>query len=183
LKKVNFRWAIRAVVWSVVLTVVFTLASSAVLEDAGYIIAALVLLIFVLIGILFDMIGVAVMAADERPFHAMAANKTPGAKEAIRLAKSADRVSSLCNDVVGDISGIISGTTMAVVIARLVGDFSLSHLGVNLAISGLVVGLTIGGKALGKSVAIHNSTQIVLLVARLIYRVNWLFGKVFKHLR
>jgi len=183
LKKVNFRWAIRAVLWSIALTTIFTLASTAVLDEAGYILAFAVLLTFIVIGILFDMIGVAVTAADETPFHSMAARKGRGAKEAIRLIKDADRVSNLCSDVVGDIAGIISGTTMALIATRLVWSLSLPHLAVNLAISGVVVGLTIGGKAIGKSAAIHNSTQVVLLVALVIYRRNWLLGKVFKRYR
>ena len=180
MKKVNFRWAIRAVVWSIVLTTVFTLASSAALEEAGYILAFGVLFIFILIGILFDMIGVAVTAADETPFHSMAAHKAPGAKEAINLVKNADRVSNFCSDVVGDIAGIISGTTMALLAYRLAWSFSFPHLAVNLAISGVVVGFTIGGKAIGKSAAIHNSTQVVLLVAQVLYRKNWLIGKLFQ---
>ena len=180
MKKASIRWAVRVVVWSILLTIVLTIASSAALEEAGYLLAFGVLLIFIVVGILFDMIGVAAMAADETPFHSMAAHKGIGAREAIRLVKNADRVSSLCNDVVGDITGIISGTTMAVIVVRLVGDFSLSHLGVNLAISGFVVGLTIGGKAIGKSVAIHQSGKIVLFVARILYRINWLIGKLFR---
>lgn len=180
MKKVNFRWAIRAVVWSIVLTTVFTLASTAVLDEAGYVLAFAVLLTFIIIGILFDMIGVAVTAADETPFHSMASHKVPGAREAIRLIKHADRVSNLCSDVVGDIAGIISGTTMALIAYRLVWSFSLSHLLTNLVISGFVVGLTIGGKAIGKSAAIHNSTKVVLLVAIVIYRKNWLLHKLFK---
>jgi len=183
LKKVNFRWAIRAVLWSIVLTTVFTLASTAVLDEAGYILAVAVLLAFIIIGIIFDMIGVAVTAADETPFHSMAAHKGRGAKEAIRLIKNADRVSNLCSDVVGDIAGIISGTTMALIAARLVWDFRLSHLLMNLVISGIVVGLTIGGKAIGKSVAIHNSTSVVLFVALIIYRKNWLINKLFRRPR
>ena len=180
MKKVNFRWAVRAVLWSIVLTTVFTLASTAVLDEAGYILAFAVLLTFIIIGIIFDMIGVAVTAADETPFHSMASHKAPGAKEAIRLIKHADRVSSLCSDVVGDIAGIISGTTMALIAARLAWSFHVSHLLVSLAISGFVVGLTIGGKAIAKSVAIHNSTRVVLLVALVIYRKNWLLHKLFK---
>jgi len=180
MKKTNIRWAIRVVVWSILLTIVLTIASSAAMEEAGYLLAFAVLIVFIIVGILFDMIGVAAMSADESPFHSMAAHKAAGAKEAIRLVKNADRVSSLCNDVVGDITGIISGTTMAVIVVRLVGDFSLSHLGVNLAISGFVVGLTIGGKSIGKSFAIQNSGKIVFLVARMIHRKNWLFGKLFK---
>ena len=177
-KKSDFRWAWRIVLSSVALATVFTLLSTAALETAGYVLAFCVLLIFILIGIVFDMIGVAVMAADETPFHSMAARGGPGAKEAIRLIKNADRVSNICNDVVGDITGIISGTTMAVIAARLVWDFHLPSLAVNLTISAAVIGLIIGGKALGKGTAIRDGNRIVYFVAKCIYRVNWLVAKL-----
>ena len=77
------------------------------------------LAVFIGLGILFDIIGVAVTAADPRPFHSMAAHKEPGAKEALMLLRNAGRVSSVCNDVVGDICGIVSGTTTAVIVVRL----------------------------------------------------------------
>ena len=163
---------------SIALATVFTLLSTAALETAGYVLAFGVLFIFILIGIVFDMIGVAVMSADETPFHSMASRGGPGAKEAIRLIKNADRVSNICNDVVGDITGIISGTTMAVIAARLVWDFHLPGLAVNLAISAVVIGLTIGGKALGKGSAIRGSNRIVYITAKFIYRLNWLAAKL-----
>ena len=178
MKKTNFRWVSRIVIWSLVLSTVFTLVSSAALEEAGYVLAFGVLIALILLGILFDMVGVAVTAADETPFHSMAAHKGRGAKEAIRLIKNADRVACLCSDVVGDIAGIVSGTTIAVVVARVAVDFSVSALVASLVVSGVVVGLTIGGKALGKRAAIESSQDIVLFVAKIIYRKNWLFAKI-----
>jgi len=177
-KKNNFRWVFRVVVWSIVLAMVFTLASSTVLYEAGYVLAFGVLFFLIVLGIVFDMVGVAVMAADETPFHSMAAHRNRGGKEAIRLVKNADRVASFCNDVVGDITGIITGTTMAAIIVRLSRDFSVPGLAINLAISGVVVGLTIGGKAWGKMVAIRGSTGIVRFVALLIWRMHWIRAKV-----
>jgi len=177
-KKTDIRWIFRIIISSIILTVMFTLLSTAVLEEAGYILTFGTLFVFIFVGIVFDMVGVAVMAADETPFHSMAAHRTHGAKEAIRMVKNADRVSSLCNDVVGDITEIISGTTMAVLAARMVAGFGFSNLAVNLAISSIVVGLTIGGKAFAKSVALHNNTQVVLISARVVYRVNWVLKKL-----
>ena len=178
MKKSDIRWAIRIVASSIVLATVFTLLSTAALYEAGYVLSFGILLLLIVVGILFDMIGVAVTAADEKPFHAMAANRGRGAKEAIKLIKNADRVSNICNNVVGDITGIISGTTMAVLAARLVVTFSLPSMAVNLLISGFVVGLTVGGKALGKGAAIRQSTGIVHLTALAVYRVGWVMKKL-----
>lgn len=124
---------------------------------------------FILLGIVFDIIGVAVTAADERPFHSMAAHKTPGAREALGLIRKANRVSSFCNDVVGDICGIVSGTTAAVIVLRLQEALSFQSVVISLAITALVSGLTIGGKAAGKTFAIEKSTQVLQLVGRFVH--------------
>ena len=154
---------------AVVLSAVLSLASDQALSGAGIPLAFAVLACFIGLGILFDIIGVSVTAADERPFHSMAAHKTPGAREALGLIRKASKVSSFCNDVVGDICGIISGSTAAIIVTRLQEAFSLRSVVISLAITALVSGLTIGGKALGKTVAIKKSTQVVYWAGRFLY--------------
>ena len=165
----RFRWAIQVFCISVVLSAALNLASSNALEGAELPVAFAVLLAFILLGILFDIIGVAVTAADERPFHSMAAHKTPGAREALGLIRRASKVSSFCNDVVGDICGIISGSTAAVIVLRLQEAFSLKSVVLSLAMTALVSGLTIGGKAIGKTFAIDKSTTVLQLVGRFLH--------------
>ena len=120
---------------------------------------------------MFDIIGVAVTSAEEKPFHSMAARKVPGAQDAIRLLRNAERVSSICNDVVGDICGVVSGSASATIAVQVLNnfDFSIPQL-VTLLMSALVAGLTVAGKAIGKTVAIKSSTKIVATVGRVIYR-------------
>lgn len=168
-KKVNVRWAITILGWSFVLTMVFTVVSDYALNGVGYVVAFLVLGAFILLGILFDILGVAATAAAEAPFHAMASRRVPGAKEAIWLTRNAEKVGSFCNDVVGDISGIISGSTAAVIIARLRTDFPGGAIAFPLIVTGLVAGLTVGGKALGKGIAIGNSNKIVFTAGRFLH--------------
>ena len=98
-----WRWVIQIFLASVALSAVLSFASGVALVDAGYAVAVLVLVLFVLLGIVFDVIGVAVTAADMKPFHSMAAHREKGAREALFLLKNAEKVSSFCNDVVGDI--------------------------------------------------------------------------------
>ena len=135
--------------------------------------AFLILLAIVLLGIIFDIVGVAVTSADEKPFHSMAARKVPGSIEAIRLLRSAERVSSICNDVVGDICGVVSGSASATIAAQIlrVFDFSLPHI-VTLLMSALVAALTVGGKAVGKTFAINSCTEIVSGVGKLLHVLN-----------
>ena len=167
-KKTNFRWVAKVVIASMLVSIVFTFAAEEVLSRAGYIMAFVILAIFIAIGVLFDIVGVSVTAASQAPFHSMASHKEPGAVEALRLLNNAEKVSSLCNDIVGDISGIVSGTTSAIIVTRIVRDFSTNNVVFQLAISALVAGLTIGGKALGKTLAMNNSTQIVLSVGKVL---------------
>ena len=114
------RWVIRVFLIAVSLSAAMSLCSGAVLEDAGYLVATLILLLFILLGILFDIIGVAVTAANPKPFNSMAAHRVKGAKEALYLIRNAEKVASFCNDVVGDICGIVSGSTATVIVVLLV---------------------------------------------------------------
>lgn len=156
-----YRWAITVFLMAVVLSAAFSLASEAMLEGAGLAAALLMLALFIGLGIVFDIIGVAVTAADPKPFHAMAAHKEKGARESLTLLRNAGRVSSVCNDVVGDICGIVSGATGAVIVAQLQRALSLRTVLISVGVTALVSGLTIGGKALGKTMAIRKSTQVV----------------------
>lgn len=136
-------------------------------------VAFLILLAIVLLGIIFDVVGVAVTSADEKPFHSMAARKVSGSIEAIRLLRSAERVSSICNDVVGDICGVVSGSASATIAAQILRtfDFSWPQM-VSLLMSALVAALTVGGKAVGKTVAINSCTEIVSGVGKILYLIH-----------
>ncbi|NLT13805.1 MAG: hypothetical protein GXY05_05635 [Clostridiales bacterium] len=178
--KTNKRWVVRITLISMCVSMAFTFASSEILGSAGYVMAFLVLAVFILLGIVFDIIGVAATAASPAPLHSMAAKKEAGAAEGLRLLRNAEKVSSICNDVVGDISGIVSGTTSSLIVARLMQDLSTENIMLQLSVSAVVTGLMIGGKAVGKTIAMNNSTRIVLDVGKLINLKNKVFkNKVF----
>lgn len=168
-KRKGAPWAVKVFFLSIAISAALSFLSSEALDGAGLPLAFAVLAFFILLGIVFDIIGVAVTAADERPFHSMASRKVPGAREALRLIRRANQVSSFCNDVVGDICGIVSGTTAAVIVLRLRESFSLTSVGVSLAVTALVSGLTIGGKAVGKTFAIEKSTTVLRAVGRVLH--------------
>ena len=141
-------------------------------------VAFVILLLIVLIGIIFDIVGVAVTSADEKPFHSMAARKVIGAQEAIRLLRKADKVSSICNDVIGDICGVVSGSASAAIVTQILANFDSSMPQIiSLGMSALVAGLTVGGKAVGKGFAIESSTKIVHMVGKIIWSVTHIFQK------
>ncbi len=134
------------------------------------IVAFVILVVIILIGIIFDILGVAVTAVEEKPFHAMAASKVKGAKSSLALIKNASRVSNLCNDVVGDTCGIISGASAAYIVTQI--DFSeipfMDATLFSMLLSGIVAAMTIGGKALGKDFSINNAKNIIKLAGRII---------------
>ena len=163
-----WRWVLRIFLMSVTLSALLSFASGIVLADAGYALAIAVLVAFILLGIVFDIIGVAVTAADAKPFHSMAAHREKGAKEALYLLKNAEKVSSFCNDVVGDICGIVSGSTAAVIVLRLQATFNTKNILISIAVTALISGLTIGGKAIGKRLALNHSTDVVYRTGRVL---------------
>jgi CBS domain containing-hemolysin-like protein len=166
--RTNYKWIIKIALVSIAASMAFAFASSEILGRAGNVVAFLVLIVFIAIGIAFDIIGLATTTAKEAPFHSMAAHRERGAAEALRLIKNAGKVSSFCNDVVGDVSGIVSGATAALITAKLMRGIATTSILPQLLIPGAVAGLTIGGKAIGKAAAINNSTAIVLRVGKLI---------------
>ena len=169
-KRKNIRWIITIFVMTILISGTISLISDEVMANSSVFCAFCILLFIIFLGILFDIVGMAVATADEKPFHSMAARKVPGAQEAIRLLRNAERVSSVCNDVVGDICGVVSGSASATIAALVLSSVDIGWpKGISLLMSALVAGLTVGGKAIGKSVAVKSCTQIVHIVGRVIH--------------
>ncbi|KPB03890.1 hypothetical protein [Bacillus sp. CHD6a] len=167
-------WSLAIAVITLVLAAIFSIVSTYLLSGVTWAVGMVIVFIIVFIGIFFDMLGIASTAADEIPFHAMAAERVNGSKQAIQIVRNADRFASFCNDVIGDISGIISGTASAIVVISFtlsVGqtEDSLFHYFVAVVFTSVVAAVTVGGKAFGKSMAIQYSTPILFQVGRLFY--------------
>ena len=112
--------------------------------------------------------GVAVNSADEKVFHSMNSRKVKGSKVAVLFKKNADKVSSFCNDVIGDICGIISGAAGTTIAIGLADKLNVDLLFVNLTVAAVIAALTIGGKAMGKSFAMNKSDIILYEFAKII---------------
>ena len=173
-------WTLLIIIGTFFISIFMSFSSNEIISNASTVISFLIVFIIIIISILFDLIGTAVTAADEAPFHSMAARKLYGAKQAIRMIRNADKVSNFCNDVVGDICSVISGTAAAYIIIKFMGEGNSSENSIfGLSITAMVASLTVGGKSLGKSIAIQNSNYIIYKVAIV---VNFIFGrfKIFK---
>jgi len=171
--KNSLRWTVFISFVTLILAIVFSVSSTMVLSGVAWGIGMLIVLTLVMIGIVFDMLGIASTAANETPFHAMASEKVKGSRQAIGIIRNADRFSSFCNDVIGDITGIISGAASTLVIIKLIlsieGEHAALQTVLTVIFTGIVSALTVGGKAFGKSLAIHFSTDIILIVGRVFY--------------
>ena len=164
------RWVVTIFLVTILISGTISLLSDIIMAGSTMVVAFLILLVIILVGIVFDIVGMAVASADEKPFHSMASRKVPGAQEAIALLRNAERVSSICNDVVGDICGVVSGSASATIAAQILSDFDFSWPQiVSLAMSALAAGLTVGGKAIGKSFAVNSCTAIVHTVGKMIH--------------
>jgi len=164
MKKSN--WTYKVFFITFLLAALFTVITN-LFTNVGIIILSLVIFLVILVGIIFDMIGVATLTSKEENFHARASKKIKGAKESISLLKNASVVASFCNDVVGDVCGIVSGglgTTLAITIAN---KCNINVLFLTTALAALISALTVGGKALGKNIAIKKSDTIIFFVGKL----------------
>jgi hypothetical protein len=107
----------------------------------------------------------------------MAADRVPGGKEAVKLIRNADIVSNFCNDVVGDICGILSGAAgAAIVLKALAMAKHINETALSILMAGIISTLTIGGKAIGKGIAINNSKKVVHNVALVVFTIKQRLG-------
>ncbi|KRG08728.1 hypothetical protein [Lederbergia galactosidilytica] len=169
----SMKWSITIAVITFVLAAIFSIASNGALHGVSWTFGLIIVLFIAMIGIIFDMIGIAATAANEVPFHSMAARKIYGAKHSIRIIRNADRFASFCNDVIGDISGIISGTATTLVVIQLAQSNDIANnspldYALNVGLTSLIAAITVGGKAFGKTFAITYSRNIIFQVGKVL---------------
>lgn len=158
---VNYKWIVKITILAFCISLIFSSISEFVIPNVNLFVGIILVVIFIALGIVFDMIGVAVTSADEKPFHSMNSRRVKGADVAVLFKKNADKVSSFCNDVVGDICGIVSGSTGSIIALNLASKLNVDKFITTLILTALIAALTIGGKALGKSFAINKSNIIL----------------------
>lgn len=161
-------WPIKIFFLALALSLSFSILSELAMSNAGIIISIVVVLVFISISVITDMIGVAVASCKEEPFKAMASRKVRGAKEALFLVKNADRVASLCADVLGDVCGILAGAGGASILYHIVTDSSTEAFEIVMAsvVSAVIAGLTIFGKAIFKRYSMENCNKVILILGK-----------------
>lgn len=160
-KLIDFGWIFKIVLFAFVISLIMSFGSGVALPLVPLGLGIVIVLLFILIGVIFDMIGVAVTTADIDVFNSMSSRKVKGAKLAVKFKKNADKVSSFCNDVIGDICGVVSGACCVTIAEGLSTALGFNYLVTSLVVTAVVSALTIGGKAMGKNVAINMSDRIL----------------------
>ncbi|KNF07407.1 hypothetical protein CLPU_17c00320 [Gottschalkia purinilytica] len=167
-KKYNVKWILSISIWTFALAIGVSLISENILRNLDILMAVISLIGIIIIGVVFDIIGISVAVSDEKIFHSMAANNIKEAKYAIKLVRNAGQVSNFCNDVIGDICGIISGSAGAIIVLRLINQYGFKEgTFVSIVMTGIIASLTVGGKAIGKEIAIYNSEKIIFRVSKI----------------
>lgn len=167
-KKPNTKWLLTITTISFLISFCLSAISELIIPNTFIGISIFLVLIFILIGVIFDIIGLAVATADEKIFHSMATKKVKGAKKAINLINQKDKVSSFLNDVIGDICGVISGSCGLAISIKLAPIMGINKVLTTIIITSIISALTIGGKAFGKTIAINKCNEIVFEFSKLL---------------
>lgn len=167
-KMIDYKWIFRIAVLAFIISLLFSFTSEMIIPNVNIVIGIIIVILFIGIGVLFDIIGVAVTSSDEKPFHSMSSRKVRGASIAVNFIKNADKVSSFCNDVIGDICGIVSGSAGVIIAISLSKRTGIDQFVMTLLVTALIASFTIGGKAMGKSVAINKSNIILYKFSQVI---------------
>ncbi len=171
-----FVYAMYIFIFSFLISMMMSFMSQGFSSSSNVFISFLVLIIVIAVGVVFDIIGVAVTTCNPAPFHSMASKKNRYAVYALKLIRKAPLVATIAQDVVGDISGIVSGALIASIAFNIVSTnsfFSLIFL--NVILSSIVAGITVSSKAICKSIAIKNSKKITFFVSKLLCKLENIF--------
>ena len=165
---IDKKWIATVVIVAFLTSFTLSFISEMTIPNLSLWLGILVTLFFIFLGIFFDIIGVSVTTADEKVFHSMNSRKVKGANIAVKFKKNADKVSSFCCDVIGDVCGIISGAAGTTIAAILVTQFKFNTLFTSITVAAIIAAITIGGKAIGKSFAINKSNIVLYEFAKFI---------------
>ncbi|MBR4262756.1 MAG: hypothetical protein IKQ35_05270 [Bacilli bacterium] len=165
----DYRWVFIVTVLAFLISVLLSSISESIIPNAHLSISIILIIVFILLGVIFDMIGVASTTADSSVFHAMSARGIKSSKVALKLINNSAKVSSLCCDVIGDICGVISGSCAAAISVQLISKLEAKGILISVVITSFTAALTIGGKALGKGYAVNKSNVILEKFSKILY--------------
>lgn len=159
----KYKWAVEALFITFFLSLCISFLSTNAISHLNLIPAIAILFLVIFLGVLADVIGVAVTVGNEEDFHAKASKKIEGAKSSIKLIRNSAKVANICCDVIGDICGVLSGAISGMIALKIANLFNIQW-NMNFLISAIVASVTVGSKAAGKVIGQQYSTEIVHVV-------------------
>lgn len=167
-KYLDVNWIITITLIAFLISLFFSFFTEILISNLSILLGIVIILLIIIFGVIFDMIGVSVTACNLKSFNSMASKKIRGSKTAIYLIQNAEKVSAFCNDVIGDVFGIISGAIGLLISKDIAVIFGFNDYITTLLLTAFIAALTIGGKALGKSYAINKCDVIIFKFAKII---------------
>jgi len=164
---IDVKWIAQITILAFFIAIFFSGISDYLVREVNIILGIIIIIFFIVLGVIFDMVGISVTSAKQAPFNTMASKKIKGSKTAIKLLQNAEKVSAFCNDVIGDICNVITGAAGVVIATTISGHYNIDLLLTVLIINSVIAATTIGGKASGKAYAINKSEIIVYKVAKM----------------
>ena len=79
----NVNWVIKITLIAFLISLMFSVITEVFVVRLNIVFGILITFLIIFIGVIFDMIGVSVTAADLKPFNSMASKKVSGSKTAI----------------------------------------------------------------------------------------------------
>lgn len=168
----NKSWVIKAFLFTFLICILISGISNSIANNANIIVLIFITAIIIFVGIVFDIIGTAVLTADEATFHAKASNKIKGSRESIKLIKNASNIANFCNDIIGDICGIVSGSMGAMIAIYFANKLNVNPTITALIVSSIISSIMVGGKAIGKNIAVKKSDRIIFQVGKLLNKTK-----------
>lgn len=159
-------WALKIMPITFCLSLASSWFSQAVTTFTDLTASVMLLLFMMLVSVVFDGIGVSVTSCDKVAVKKLLQYDAKRAKIALGLIANAEKVNSVCADVIGDICGVLSGACGAVLAADLVSQTNTGGTWLPTLTSAVVAAATVGGKALMKGIAVKNADKYVVQTAK-----------------
>ena len=176
-QNLNIKWALKVLLLSFTLSVSFSLLSDIVLTHTSFIISIIMIILFMLVGVIADMIGVAITSCSEESLNNIRDEKIK--KICFMLTNNSDKISVICCDIIGDICSILSGACGASIVYKLItiGFEGFADGIISASVSGLIACLTIFFKSLEKRIAVTKSSEITYILSKCINKIKkWIYA-------
>jgi CBS domain containing-hemolysin-like protein len=172
-------WITKISLVAFLVSLILSVFSEIFLSRSSVFFALLLLVIFMLLNIFSDMLGLAVATCQVIQIR-QAKFKRKVSAMCLLLIKNSDKVSSILCDVIGDACGILCGVSGSVVAIILTSKLSISGVVIGALVSSTVVGITVLIKAIVKNYAVNNSIKIVKEMASVILKIKKIFRRKVK---